>query len=434
MGIGSPGGSQPVIAVVIVMLVAVACTSGGNAGSSSATIDVMVSGDPEELQAFRDVADAFEAGQGAVEVNLIEIADRDELIAKLSTSLAAGSPPDAFLMNYRYIGQFFAKGVLDPVQPRLDASTAFAESDFYPQALDAFRFDGQLVCLPQNISSLVTYYNEDLFEAADLEFPKAGWTWDQMVEAAEALTVDTTGDGAPDTYGLGVDPDIIRLAPFVWSNGAQVVDDEEHPERFALTSPNAILPMQEFFDLRRVDGVTPTDLEAESEDFESRFLNGRLGMLLDSRKVVPALRTITDFGWDVAPLPVFREPATMLHSDAYCMTEASDRQDATWRFLEFALGPEGQRIAAATGRTVPSMRSVAESKAFLDPGAEPANAQVFLDAIPAIRRVPHISTWPEIEDAANGLLEEGYYSGAGAQEVAVEINRVTKPLFDRAEG
>lgn len=430
---GRRGSVSWIAAVFVTALVAITCTGGGS-GDGVESIDVMVSGDPEELQAFRDVVDAFEAEQAGVEVNLIEIADRDEMIAKLSTSFAGGSPPDAFLMNYRYIGQFFAKGVLDPVQPRLTSSAAFTEADFYPEALDAFRFDGQLACLPQNISSLVVYYNEDLFEAAGLDAPEAGWTWDQMVEAAKALTVDTTGDGAPDTYGLGVDPDVIRLAPFVWSNGAQVVDDEEHPKRFALTSPNAILPMQEFFDLRRVDGVTPTDLEAESEDFESRFLNGRLGMLMDSRKVVPALRTITDFGWDVAPLPMFREPATILHSDAYCMTDASEHKDATWRFLEFALGAEGQRIAAATGRTVPSMRSVARSDAFLDPAAEPANSQVFLDAIPTIHRVPHISTWPEIEDAAIGLLEEGYYAGAGAQEVALELNRVTKPLFERAEG
>ena len=39
---------------------------------------------------------------------------------------------------------------------------------------------------------------------------------------------------------------------------------------------------------------------------------------------------------------------------------------AAWRFVEFALGPEGAPVIAKTGRTVPSLKSVAESDAFLD--------------------------------------------------------------------
>ncbi len=177
--------------------------------------------------------------------------------------------------------------------------------------------------------------------------------------------------------------------PFIWSNGGEIVDDPLQPTRFAIGSLNAIRAIQAFLDLRGVAGVTPTDEEAESADFETRFLDGTLAMMMESRKVVPSFRTITDFEWDVAQLPVHRRPATILHSDAYCMTASSERKDQAWAFLEFALGPEGQQIAAATGRTVPSLRSVAESDAFLDPSAAPASSQVFLDNIPHIRAVPH---------------------------------------------
>ena len=113
-------------------------------------------------------------------------------------------------------------------------------------------------------------------------------------------------------------------------------------------------------------------------------------MIMESRKVVPAFRTIEDFDWNVAALPVHQVPATILHSDAYCMTADADDKDAAWAYLEYALGTEGQQIAAATGRTVPSMRAVAESDVFLDPTASPADSQVFLDNIPLLRVVPHI--------------------------------------------
>ena len=91
-------------------------------------------------------------------------------------------------------------------------------------------------------------------------------------------------------------------------------------------------------------------------------------------------------------------------------------------------------IATETGRTVPSLISVAESDAFLDPSVPPANSQVFLDNIP-IQAVPHIETWPEIEDVVNGLLEEAYYDPKGrgeAGEFVVTVLDQTRELFERA--
>ena len=78
---------------------------------------------------------------------------------------------------------------------------------------------------------------------------------------------------------------------------------------------------------------------------------------------------------------------------------------------------------AKSGRTVPSLKSVAESTAFLDPTAKPANSQVFLDAIPAISNVPPVSTWPEIEDAVEPMLEEGLYTGEGLEGLVDEIRQ-----------
>ena len=421
--------------LVALVASALVCATGGGCtgddGDGPTRITVMVSGDPAEIDAYRAVVAGFDDSQDDVDADLLPFAERDELIARLSTSIAGGQPPDLFLMNYRYYGQFAARGALEPVGPYLERS-AFDEDDFFDTAMTPFRWDGEQMCLPQNVSSLVVYYNADLFRSAGVSPPSNGWTWDEMVAAAGALTTDRDGDGSVEVYGLGVDPELIRVAPLIWSNGGTLVDDEASPIGFAFDPP-AIEAIQRFFTLRTA-GVTPTDEEAEAEDLESRFLHGRLAMLMESRRVVPTFRTITGFAWDVAGLPIMDAPVSVLHSDAYCITAASDAKDASWRFLEFALGPEGQRIAAASGRTVPSLRSVAASDAFLDPGADPAHAEVFLEQIPTLRSVPVISTWPEIEDTANALLEEAYYGGGRALEVSLEVTVATRDAFARAEG
>jgi multiple sugar transport system substrate-binding protein len=435
------------LALVALLCTAGAACGGSNSGGASGNVSFLVFGDPPEINAYRTLIDAFSKEEPDIDVQLIEASDRDDLLARLSTSLAGGSPPDLFLMNYRFYGQFAARGVLEPLESRAEDSDEFALDDFYPQAIDAFRWDGEVTCLPQNISSLVVYYNRDLFERFNVDPPQNGMQWNAFLNTAIQMTRDKNGApvrGAdPDLpqagtapaaiYGLGVEPTIIRLAPLVWSNGGDVVDDDEAPTRFTFATPEAREVVQNFFALRTQLGVVPTDQEVEAEDDETRFVNGRLAMLLSSRRSVPTFREAATFDWDVVSLPVFDEPAGILHSDAYCMTKASDAKDAAWRFVEFALGPEGAPVVAETGRTVPSLKSVAESDAFLDAGKKPANSRVFLDGIENIRRVPTISTWPEIEDVSEGILENGMYLGQPIDAVIAELDEKTRPLFERAE-
>jgi multiple sugar transport system substrate-binding protein len=421
-----------ILVAVVVALAAIGAglAAGGGGDGDRPAISLLVFGEPEELAAYRKLIAAYERRDPEARVRLIAASDRVDLIARLSTGFAAGSPPDLFLINYRYYGQFAARGALEPLGPRM-AGSALSAGDFYEPALDAFRWGGTLTCLPQNISSLAVYYNRDLFRRYGVAEPEAGWKWYHMVDRAKALTRDLDGDGAVDVYGLGVEPSIIRLAPLVWSAGGDLVDDPVRPTRFRLDDPAALEAMEALFSLRVAHGVIPSEPEQESEDDETRFLNGRTAMVLSSRRSTPTFRTITDFDWDVAPLPTLGEPAGILHSDAYCMARISPRKDESWRFVEFALGPEGQRIVAETGRTVPSLKAVANSPAFLDPRAKPAGSRVFLDAIPTIRRVPSISTWPEIEDATAGILETAMYDDLPPTTIAREVDRATRELFAR---
>ena len=425
------------------MLVGTGCGS-GSTSSAGAPVRLLVFGAPEELAAYRTLVDAYSKARPGADVQLVEASDRKDLLARLATSVAGGAPPDLFLMNYRFYGQFAAKNVVEPLDSRIAGSPAIDPGDYYPVAMDAFKWGGQQLCLPQNVSSLAVYYNRTLFQKYGVAEPKAGWTWNDMLTTATAMTRDPAGrvikgtesEGAalrPALYGLGVEPSIIRLAPFVWSNGGEIVDDPARPTRLTLDTPAAREALKNFVDLRLAYGVVPTDEDVEAEDDESRFANGRLAMVLSSRRATTTFRTITDFEWDVAPLPVYRKQVGVLHSDAYCMTRGSKNKDAAWRFLEFAIAEEGQKIIAATGRTVPSHIAVSTSPAFLGPAQPPRSAKVFLDAIPAVRALPTVSTWPEIEDATAGILENALYRGDKLDDVIRDLDEQTRPLFARGE-
>lgn len=392
---------------------------GGKAGGGAgAPIVVQVKAEPEEAAVYRSLVTAYD-GSGGGDVELVAVGRKDHL-TRLSTSFASGNAPDVFLINYREYAQFVQRGAVEPIGPLL-AEQGVNRSDYYEEPLRAFTYDGDLQCMPQNISSLVVYWNTDLFEAAGVEAPKAGWTWEEFAQTARALTKGGV-------KGVGIDPSITRMAPLVWSAGGDIVDDPAKPTRTTLHEPKARAALQSVVDLIR-SGVTPTKEELASQGLEEQFMTGKVAMFMSSRVEVPALREQRDLAFDVAALPSLGTPASVLHSDAYCISSSSRHKEAAARFVAYAVGQQGQTVTALGGRTVPSLRSVATSPAFLSPERAPASSQVFLDAVPLLRHTPVTPVWPEVEDVIGTQLQRAFEDGVPLDEVLTEIRRQADPLL-----
>lgn len=416
---------ERILALVLVTALTAACSSSPDAeedGGGARHVQLQVSGEPEETAVYTAMAEQFMKANDGVHVEVVEVPEKDEHLARLATSFAGGNPPDVFLVNFREYSQFVVRDAIEPVEDHLEDVDLGA---YYDPPLEAFTYDGKLQCFPQNISSLVVYYNRALFDEAGLKRPKAGWSWEEFRDTAAALT-------GGDVRGAGIEPTIIRLAPFAWSAGGEIVDDPANPTRLDLDNEGARRALELFLSMVD-DGLTPTQEEVAAQDLETRFTTGKLGMLLSSRREVPPFREVQGLDFDVAPLPVDREPAGILHSDAYCIAAASDEVETAAAFVRFATGEQGQTLGALSGRTVPSLTAVAESGAFLDPVQPPAHSEVFLEGIPHIRRTPVLATWPEIEDVAEQILIRAFYEdGYTAEDAIRDLDAETRHLFEEA--
>ena len=389
-------------------------TEAPTAAAEETEVSWMVLGDPAETKSFQDVADAFEALHPGVSVTVITLASEEEdYFARLGADLAAGTPADVIYMDYRDAGRYYANGAFQPITQQLAGSTLIKAEDFYAPALDAFTWEGEQMCIPINISSLAVYYNKDLFDAAGVAYPAAGWTWDDLLTTAQALTKDTDGDGVTDQYGLGLAPQMIRLLPFVWQNGGEFLNAEGG---LALDTPEARAAFDFFVSLQTEHHVVPGQVEEQAQSSTARFQNGTTAMFFQSRRVTTDFRSITAFDWDVAGLPQGTQANTILHSDGLCLADKAAHPTLGWQLIEFANSVEGQQLMSATGRTVPSNRAVAESEYFLDPNAKPEHAQIWLDAIPTIKPAPVLREWEEIEEHGNEELARAFYGEATPDE------------------
>ncbi|MDQ3645440.1 MAG: sugar ABC transporter substrate-binding protein [Actinomycetota bacterium] len=412
-------------ALLVAALVTAGCAgddpSGEREGKTELT--VQIEGEPEENGVYISLAKSFEDANPDVDVNLVLVGDEGEdAIAKLTTQYAAGDPPEVYLINYREYSQFVARDGIEPIGPHLD-DAGIDPDNYFEESLEAFSYGGALQCMPQNISSLVVYYNTALFADASLKHPPSDWDWEDLRAAASDLVEQGAG-------GIGLEPKLIRLAPFVWSNGGGFVDDPDAPTRFTLDDPASREALAFLVSLVH-EGLVPTEEETEAEDLETQFITGKVGMYLGSRRDAAKFREVIGFDWDVAALPVAKEPASILHSDAFCISKGTEPLDAALRFVKHVVGAEAQALGAFSGRLVPSLKSVARSTAFLDPTQPPAHGRVFLQAIPQMQRTPVIPTWPQIEEIGDEILRRAFYDqGYSIDDAIRDLDEQTGPLFE----
>lgn len=401
-------------AALSVSLLAAACGSEekeptSTDGSLRGTITVAAAGGGGEIGALKDMAAAFENAHPGTTVVVDGVDAAGELTAKLATAFAAGSPPDVFVINYRRMGAIAAKDVIQP--PPADATDGL-----YPGPLSAFTFDGRLLCRPSNASSMVVYLNIALFARAGVPVPEKDWTWDDMLGTAKALK-------AKGIKAIGFETGLIRLAPFVWSNGGEIVDSTESPTSVDLSAAPAKEAVQFLLDLQET-GLSATDRAAQ--DPEDAFSAGKVAMFLDSRRAVPGLRKTEGLAFDVVGVPTKKTAVSVLHSDAYCVSKAGKNKALADAFSAYAVTGPGAVVLAESGRTVPVKQSVAESPAFLAPGLAPAHAQVFLDQVGALRPLPHVPTWNEAEGVTEEILTQLFAGKITLDKAIVEIAAQTK--------
>ena len=161
--------------------------------------------DPSEAIAYAQLIDRFEEVQSEIKIEPVVISSSN--VAPLGRLLPASkypewlrgsftgpNPPDVFLFTYRDVGAYDLRGVLEPLDTWLAQSRTLNEADFNPEALSLFRpMNKPLLAIPQNLSSLVVYYNTDLFEPPTIK---------RMLGAFERLLEGIVDDPQQSVGGL----------------------------------------------------------------------------------------------------------------------------------------------------------------------------------------------------------------------------------------
>lgn len=268
-------------------------------------------------------------------------------------------------------------------------------------------YDGKLYSLPMNSSAQVLYYNADLLKAAGVTPPKGltkesvakpdaiatlatddRWTFEQVAEAAKAVSGDQGGKGKPWGFAFEQFAELYQLQPLGASLGSELISTDAKTADGYLNGDAWTKAATWWSDLFNKANVSPRSLGFG--EAAQMFTNGQLAMFVGGTWNVPAVaKSSINFG--IAPHPKFAEgkAATPTGSWYLSVTKASPDTAAATDFAHYAtLTDEGTDIWFKTLNQLPTTNRLLDT----------INTDPAFDAFPA--NVMRLSAWESRNTAA----------------------------------
>ena len=344
-----------------------------------------------ELQANQELCSQFEQQHPGIRVEIIN-EPGDRAMEKLQQMVAAGNAPDVMSIHGAYFMPMAANDALLDLDPYVEKDTAFDLTDFYPQLVELCRYDGKLYSLPRYTSVYVLFYNKDLFDAAGVSYPDDSWTWDSYLAAAKKLTDNTNPDPERRHFGTVIDFWGSRVYPWIWSNDGQVLTPDG--KRCLLDQPGAQGALQFLVDLRHKWNVCPATTMADRRQNIAMFVNGQVAMFQTGAWDIQQMKEAKSLRWDIAPLPMSKEHATLLGMENYAVSAHTQHPEEAWQLFAFLLGKQAQEKMGREPEKQPSRQSVANGPYLAqDVGY---SRRVFVDALAYAHQAPNIPDWDRV--------------------------------------
>jgi len=419
-----PASSRVLLCLLgLLALVTTACTTdpdprseptpSPSATSSSAapvTLRFAVYGDRPTLAAYRELAAAYEAEKPNVTVEIEAAPDRVTGEDRLDRAFTAGTAADVFLVDHQQMPKLLADDRVQPLDELMEERDILFGDNFQRLGLEAFAADSALQCMPNEVSPYVVLYNRRLMVPSRLvgpdeepPTPEEGWQWEQFVRAAEQMSKDGV-------KGVYLPPTLTTLLPLVRSDGEDLTDDPREPTTLTFSDDGARASLETILTLARDTRLTPTPAQLAREDAVTRFENGKIGMMIGTRALVPRLREKPGLNFDVFPLPKLGTARTVAEISGYCINKESKVIPDAADFVAFASGEKGAAITAESGAMVPANLAALHSDAFVDPGRFPHNTEVFSEAIRRADALPAVAGWSKVVSQTQPFIDRLFYA------------------------
>jgi ABC-type glycerol-3-phosphate transport system substrate-binding protein len=304
-----------------------------------------------EQEAFSERAAALKQQQPHIDLEYTPLPGDYPLVIR--THAAAGTLADVLYLQNLVFEGLAGAGNLQPIDALLKRDKVDLKQ-WWEAGVQAFAFDGKQVGLPARgqIQHCWLYFNREAFQRAGLREPSETWTLDDLVSAADKLTVRGT-----DQYGYGT----------MWGNFQRAVAATRRfggellsadGKKSLVDSAPALQAMQWHWELWHRREVAQPKSSAPADFGQAKV--AMLGQMLAGQRGDVRTQVKDSFQWSMVLMP--KGPTGKIGADTslapVTLNAKSRAVDAAWQVVQWFVDKEtGIALALQkTGSNTPGMR------------------------------------------------------------------------------
>lgn len=320
------------------------------------------------------VIEAFQAEYPNIKVE-IQPNPGGDWHSRILTLIASGELADVYMADSSYIPLYVESGGLSNLRPFIEGEEGFNPDEiFYKGVYENGFYKGDPYVLAKDYSTVAIYANKALFDAAGIELPEEGWTYDDLLSVAKQLTLDANGNNAdspdfdPDNivqWGMDHRGDWWRgFQTAIYSFGAHTISEDGTTLDGYFNSPGVIEALEWMRDAVHVHHVAPTAnyISTLPGGVMPEYLSGKIAMVFGMGPwFLGMLEEQPGFEYAILPMPT--GPGGKHGAVCWAgfgLSPTSENPEAAWLLLR-ALGTDiGQ--AQYGEHALSSMPAIMEGK------------------------------------------------------------------------
>lgn len=337
--------------------------SAAAAASSGDTIKINI-WDNNQKDGIQQICDDWTAlGNPKVTV---EVVDWDNYWTLLEAGASGGQMPDVFWMHSNTAQMYMENDLLLKLNDYIDADESINMDNYYEGIRNLYtRSDGNIYALPKDHDTIALLYNKAIFDQYGVETPTDDWSWDNVYEAAKAITEASGGD----VYGYAVNTSNNQDGwyNFVYDYGAQVITDDHKGTTIGSEQGKAGMEM-----CRKLLTVgAPQSVLAETGT-DSLFQSGKVAMITQGSWMINSFYTAenhADYYWAMMPYGDANgngqcddgERWSAYNGLGWAASAATANPDACYSLIAYLCGEEAQKKQAELGVTMAGMPGISDA-------------------------------------------------------------------------
>lgn len=260
------------------------------------------------------------------------------------------------------------------------------KNDIFPNLRENSKFQGETTFIPANGSTLMLWYNKEIFEEAGLDPDSPPSTTEELVEYAKIIT-EKTGTPAIGLHSKVGGDDLSQVMSSFYQlfSGEDVLDSEKQEYTFLQSDENKqalVDAFQYWYDLDHKHGVTqPNITQYERFDIRPLFEDGQVAMLIDGiwmMQLEGVAEGIETGKYANAALPEGPGGSnkSILNFAGWSIAKNSEHPEEAWKLIQYLMETENQITHSKYG-SVPILASEVEQ----NPEIEKDVWQVALESV-----------------------------------------------------